>query len=86
MRLAYSHAVVSQLVESHLAKVEVTGSSPAYRSRDDHVSSRLSPRQGRDCSTQSRDRFMAWIASMAAGSSRLSAANAGMAELVYAQH
>ena len=37
------HAVVSQLVESHLAKVEVAGSSPVYRSRDDHVSSRLSP-------------------------------------------
>lgn len=60
------------VVESHLVKVEVAGSIPVCRAHGDHVSSRLSP--GRYCSTQSRDRLMAWIASMAAGGSRPSAA------------
>ena len=46
MRLAYSHAVVSQLVESHLAKVEAAGSSPVYRSRDDHRKLTAEPRWG----------------------------------------
>ena len=63
-RIACSHAVVSQLVESHLAKVEVAGSSPVCRSRDDHRKLTDEPRRGRDCSTQSRGWFMAWIASM----------------------
>ena len=44
--LAYSHAVVSQLVESHLAKVEVAGSSLVYRSRDDHRKLTAEPPSG----------------------------------------
>lgn len=60
----YSHAVVSQLVESHLAKVEVAGPSPVYRSHDNHRKLTGESRREGDCSTQSRGWFMTWMASM----------------------
>ena len=64
VRLACFHAVVSQLVESHLAKVEVAGPSPVYRSHDNHRKLTGESRREGDCSTQSRGWFMTWIASM----------------------